>query len=47
MEEPKTLQEIGKELGISRQAVNEILERAYRKIRKLLKAKGIRLEDFV
>jgi DNA-directed RNA polymerase sigma subunit (sigma70/sigma32) len=47
MEEPKTLREIGKELGISHQAVTEILERAYRKVRKILKDRGIRLEDLV
>jgi DNA-directed RNA polymerase sigma subunit (sigma70/sigma32) len=47
MNEPKTLREIGKELGISHQAVTEILERAYRKVRKILKERGIRLEDLV
>jgi DNA-directed RNA polymerase sigma subunit (sigma70/sigma32) len=47
MTEPKTLTEIGKELGISHQAVTEILERAYRKVRKILKDRGIRLDDLV
>ena len=47
MNEPKTLREIGLELGISHQAVTEILERAYRKVRKILKQRGIRLEDLV
>lgn len=45
--EPKTLREIGQELGISHQAVTEILERAYKKMRKILKERGIRLEDLV
>jgi predicted DNA binding protein len=47
MNEPMSLREIAKEEGISHQAVVEILERAYRKIRKMLKNKGIRLEDLV
>ena len=47
MNEPKTLREIGDELGISHQAVTEILERALKKMRKILKDKGIRLEDLV
>ena len=47
MTEPKTLREIGEELGISHQAVTEILERAYKKVRKILKERGIKLEDLV
>jgi len=47
MEEPKTLREIGQELGISHQAVTEILERAYRKMLKELQKRGIKLEDLV
>ena len=47
MQEPMTLREIAQIEGISHQAVTEILERAYRKIRRLLKDKGIRLEDLV
>ena len=47
MTEPKTLREIGQELGISHQAVTEILERALKKMRKVLKDRGIRLEDLV
>ena len=47
MNEPKTLREIGDELGISHQAVTEILERAYRKMLKALQDRGIRLEDLV
>lgn len=47
MTEPKTLREIGEELGISHQAVTEILERALKKMRKALKDRGIRLEDLI
>ena len=47
MREPMTLREIAQVEGISHQAVMEILERAYKKIRKLLKDKGIKLEDLV
>jgi DNA-directed RNA polymerase sigma subunit (sigma70/sigma32) len=47
MTEPKTLREIGQELGISHQAVTEILERAYRKMLKELEKRGIKLEDLV
>ena len=36
-----TLQEIANAEGVSHQAIAEILERAYRKIRKLLQEKGI------
>ena len=38
---PMTLQEIADHFGVSRQAVAETLNSAYRKIRKALKAKGI------
>ena len=47
MTEPKTLREIGQELGISHQAVTEILERAYRKMLIELQKRGIKLEDLV
>jgi len=47
MTEPKTLREIGEELGISHQAVTEILERAYKKMLKELQKRGIKLEDLV
>ena len=47
MGEPKTLREIGRELGISHQAVTEILERAYKKIRIELQKRNIQLEDLV
>ena len=47
MEEPKTLREIGQELGISHQAVTEILERAYRKMLIELQKRGIKLEDLI
>lgn len=45
--EPMTLAEIARHEGISHQAVSEILERAFRKMRRALKDKGLRLEDFV
>jgi hypothetical protein len=45
--EPMSLAEIARHEGISHQAVSEILTRAYRKMRKALKAKGFKLEDFV
>ena len=47
MREPMTLRQIAEIEGISHQAVTEILERAYKKIRRLLKDKGIRLEDLI
>ena len=47
MTEPKTLREIGQELGISHQAVTEILERAYRKMLIEFQKRGIKLEDLV
>ena len=36
-----TLKEIAEQEGVSHQAIMEILERAYKKIRKILKEKGI------
>jgi len=45
--QPKTLREIAEAEGITHQAVAEILTRAYKKIRKILKDKGIRFEDLV
>jgi DNA-directed RNA polymerase specialized sigma24 family protein len=39
--EPMSLTEIAKAEGVSHQAIAEILERAYKKIRKLLQEKGI------
>ena len=42
---PMTLSEIAEELGISRQAVAEILQKSYKKIRKALKNKGFQKED--
>jgi len=47
MEEPKTLREIGEELGISHQAVTEIIEKALRKFLRELNKRGIKLEDLV
>lgn len=44
-DEPKSLREIAKELGISHQAVSEIIERAMRKIRKELFKRNIKLDD--
>jgi predicted DNA binding protein len=46
-EEPKTLREIAKELGISHQAVTEIIERAMRKIRQELFKRGIKADDLI
>ena len=42
---PMTLSEIAEELGISRQAVAEILQKSYKKIRKALKNKGFQKKD--
>jgi predicted DNA-binding protein YlxM (UPF0122 family) len=39
--EPMTLREIAEAKGISHQAVADILKRVYRKVRKILRAKGI------
>ena len=46
-EQTKTLREIGEELGISHQAVTEIIERAMRKMRQELFKRGIELDDLV
>lgn len=46
-EETKTLREIGDELGITHQAVSEIIERAMRKIRQELFKRGIELDDLL
>jgi len=46
-DEPKTLREIADEVGISHQAVAEILERAMKKIKKALAEKGIKIEDLL
>jgi DNA-directed RNA polymerase sigma subunit (sigma70/sigma32) len=46
-EEPKTLREIGEELGISSQAVAEIIERAMRKIRQEFFRRKIEKEDLL
>ena len=42
-----TLREIAKAEGISHQAVSEIIERALKKIKKKLKSKNIKQEDFL
>jgi DNA-directed RNA polymerase sigma subunit (sigma70/sigma32) len=45
--EPMTLAEIAKIEGVSHQAVSEIIERALRKVRKILAARGMKLEDLL
>lgn len=45
--EPMTLQEIADVEGVSHQAVSEIVDRACRKLRKALEARGIKLEDLL
>lgn len=45
--EPMTLSEIAKDLGVSHQAVAELLARALRKIKARLDAKGIKIEDLL
>lgn len=47
MREPMTLREIAEIEGISHQMVTEILERAYKKIRRILKDKGIYFDDLL
>ena len=42
-----TLEEIAQSMGISRQAVAEIIERALRKIRKELRNRNITKDDFL
>ena len=46
-EEPKSLRQIADELGISHQAVSEIIERAMRKIRQELFKRGIEMDDLL
>lgn len=46
-DEPKTLREIAESEGISHQAVMEIVQRACKKMRKLLEEKGIKPEDLL
>lgn len=46
-QEPKSLREIGEELGISHQAVTEIIERAMRKLRQELFKRGIDIKDLL
>jgi predicted DNA binding protein len=46
-EEPKSLRQIADELGISHQAVSEIIERAMRKIRQELFKRGIDMDDLL
>lgn len=46
-QEPKTLREIADELGISHQAVNEIIQRALRKVKQELFKRGIEIQDLL
>lgn len=46
-EEQMTLREIAEEEGISHQAVAEILERAFRKAKKILEEKNIKGADLL
>jgi predicted DNA binding protein len=46
-EEPKSLRQIADELGISHQAVSEIIERAMRKIKQELFKRGIDMDDLL
>ncbi len=45
--EPMTLRQIAEIEGVSHQAVAEILERAMRKVRKILRKRGLTLEDIL
>ncbi|CAB4123260.1 hypothetical protein UFOVP42_4 [uncultured Caudovirales phage] len=47
MSEPSTLREIAESEGISHQAVAEILERAFRKFKKAMEEKNIKIEDLL
>lgn len=45
--EPMTLQQIAEIEGVSHQAISEIIERALKKVRKILAARGMTLEDLL
>ena len=45
--EPMTLRQIAEIEGVSHQCVAEILERAMRKVRKILRKRGLTLEDIL
>ena len=45
--EPMTLREIAKHEGVSHQAIEQILERALRKLRIALRKRGLSLEDLL
>lgn len=47
MREPMTLDEIAKAEGVSRQAIADLLNNIYRKIRWQLRKKGIKKEDLI
>ena len=42
---PKTLEEIGKEFGVSREYVRQVEVRVKEKLAKILKSRGLKLED--
>ena len=45
--EPMTLRQIAEIEGVSHQAIEQILERAMRKIKKILRSRGLTLEDIL
>ena len=45
--EPMTLAEIARIEGVSHQAVSEIIERALKKVHKILAARGMKFEDLL
>lgn len=45
MDEPKTLREIAEEMGVSHQAITEIIERALKKMAKEFEKRNIKQGD--